>query len=284
MRKKKVLLGLILSILMLSFLFTGCETGVAQEIYDQVASQVEDIQEKLNAAQNEKLDLENEIANLEMEKAAIEDELQTARNKITELENQLGSLKADYDLTGETPAETAEKIVKYYHDTHVYSAYDLFVCSDMAAEVWNMLKAQGINAIIVVGDIDRHITDIVLCNHSWVLAEVAPGEYLALETTGGRVVMESQNSLYYQGWYFESPSDLKDYHRMIWEYNIRVSLRNDMVDEDQEVVEEHNSSTNPQTQTKLLAVHEKLGELITQQETELNQLMSQINQLAKVIQ
>jgi len=113
MRKKKVLPGLILSILMLSFLFTGCETGVAQEIYDQVASQVEDIQEKLNAAQNEKLDLENEIADLEMEKAAIEDELQTARNKITELENQLSSLKADYDLTGETPAETAEKIVKY---------------------------------------------------------------------------------------------------------------------------------------------------------------------------
>ena len=58
MRKKKVLLGLILSVLMLSFLFTGCETGVAQEIYDQVASQVEDIQEKLNAAQNEKFDLE----------------------------------------------------------------------------------------------------------------------------------------------------------------------------------------------------------------------------------
>jgi hypothetical protein len=95
--------------------------------------------------------------------------------------------------------------------------------------------------------------------------------------------MESQNSLYYQGWYFESPSDLKNYHRMIWEYNIRVSLRNDMVNEDQEVVEEHNSSTNPQTQAKLFAVHEKLGELITQQETELNQLMSQINQLAKVI-
>src|SRR4030042_2066684 len=88
----------------------------------------------------------------------------------------------------DAPAETAQKIVSYYRETHVYSSYDLFVCSDMAAEVWNMLKAAGIDSIIAVGRIDASIGDILDSNHAWVLAEVGSGQFLALETTGGFAV------------------------------------------------------------------------------------------------
>ena len=38
-----------------------------------------------------------------------------------------------------------------------------------------MLKTQGINALMVVGDINTPITDITQSNHAWVLAEVSPG-------------------------------------------------------------------------------------------------------------
>ncbi|GAI65218.1 unnamed protein product, partial [marine sediment metagenome] len=49
---------------------------------------------------------------------------------------------------------TVTKIAEDYHKTHTYSFRDLFVCGDMAIDVWNQIKTKGINAIIVVGNID----------------------------------------------------------------------------------------------------------------------------------
>ena len=121
-----------------------------------------------------------------------------------------------------TPIEIAESIVRQYHETHVYSEYDLFVCSDMALDVWNMLKAQGINAIIQIGNVGEAIQSIAEANHAWVLAETSPGQYLALETTSGYAVRD--NPLYYQGWSFHSPRRFKRYVELRHEYNIRVHL------------------------------------------------------------
>ena len=121
-----------------------------------------------------------------------------------------------------TPAEIAENIVRQYHETHVYSEYDLFVCSDMALDVWNMLKAQGINSLIQIGNVEEGVQDISEANHAWVLAETSPGEYLALETTSGYAVRD--NPLYYQGWSFHSPRKFKRYVELRHEYNMRVDL------------------------------------------------------------
>ena len=250
-------------ILLVAFLFsillTGCQTGstgVPQADYDQVMSQ-------LTAAQSD-------LAALQTSKDSIDDQLADALAEIASLESQLSALQAQYDLTGVTPAETAQKIVSYYRETHVYSSYDLFVCSDMAAEVWNMLKAAGIDSIVAVGRTDAAITDILESNHAWVLAEVAPGQYLALETTGGFTVPESENPLYYRGWSFDSPADLKSYNDLIQEYNTRIGFRNLLANE-------YNDSTNP-------AVRDKLHDLMTDQEAILNSLMAQITGLAAVIQ
>src|SRR5208337_4944295 len=79
----------------------------------------------------------------------------------------------------------ANVIVANYHETHTYSLTDLYVCGDMASDVWDMLKTQGINAKLNVGRVDQDISDIKDANHVWVLAEVAPNSYLALEATGG---------------------------------------------------------------------------------------------------
>ena len=272
--KKKLLLAIITAVLLLSVALAGCQAGgIAQEVYDQLAAQLTDAQAKLTEAQNK-------LTKLQSEKSTLDAELQKAQAKINELQGQVGGLKEQATLTGATPAETAEKIVKNYHETHVYSTYDLFVCSDMAAEVWNMLKAQGIKAIIAVGDKDKAINDIIQSVHAWVLAEVNPGEYLALETTGGYVVPKSKNALYYRGWSFDSPLNLKGYNQLVREYNTRVGIRNQIAAEDKKVIEEHNKATDPATAERLEAVHNKLVELIKQQEAALINVMNEINKLA----
>ncbi len=273
--KRKILLPLVAILILLLLPLAGCQiTGVSQESYDRLNDQLADVQAKLAEAQKQ-------IADLRDEKDDCDSQLQEAQATITALQDQMANLENQNSLVGATPAETAEKIVKYYHETHVYSTYDLFICSDMSAEVWNMLKAQGITAVIAVGNINSPITDILLCNHAWVLAEVAPGQYLALETTGGFAVPKSQNALYYRGWIFDSPASLKSHNQMIREYNVRVGIRNEIVAVDREVVEEHNQSTSQAQADKLEAVHYQLVELVEQQEAALNSLMDRINSLSK---
>jgi len=161
--KKIALVGMVLTLLVL---LVGC--GVPAQQYDQVASHLTRQQEQ-NAA------LQNEINQLKAQNRELQGQFSQAQSQADKLEKQVADLREQYELVGNTPAETVAKIIKYYHETHVYSTYDLFVCSDMAAEVWNMLKAQGIKSVVVVGDVDIPLSDIVQSDHAWVLAEVASG-------------------------------------------------------------------------------------------------------------
>jgi len=278
MRSKLVLISTT-AVILLSFLLAGCMGGggIPPEQYEKVSAQLKELQEETQAQLSQ---LQNEIKGIQAERDAAAAELKAAQAKVAELQGQVGGLQEQYELVGATPAETAEKIVRYYHETHVYSTYDLFVCSDMSSEVWNMLKAKGINAQIVVGNKDKPVTDILESNHAWVHAEVAPGEYLALETTGGYVVPETENSLYYRGWSFDSPATLKKNNQLVREYNIRVTIRNQMAAEANKVREEHNQATNQTTADKLKAVHDKLTELLEAQEAGLNNIKAEINSLA----
>jgi gas vesicle protein len=274
--KKKIGLLFIMVIMLLSPVLMGCEGGIAQELYDQVMTQLNQAKEQLEKAQEEKQEIQET-------KEQVQSAYDKAEEKIDELETLINSLKSQYELAEGTPAEIAEKIVKNYHDTHVYSKTDLFICSDMSAEVWNMLKAQGISAVIVVGDKDGAISDIIYSDHAWVLAEVGSGEYLALETTGGHSVSKDENPYYYQGWTFSSPYDLNSYNNLVREYNVRVSIRNRINDEANAVAEEHNQSTNPTTAERLKAVYDKLVELREEQEDELNKIKAEIDSLATAL-
>ncbi len=274
---KKILVGLLAALLLLSFVLTGCQSGVAQESYDELKALYDDIASKFT-------DAAEEASNLESVKSDIEAELQEAQEEINQLQDELDVLIDQYVLEGDTVAETVEKIVKYYHDTHVYSTWDLFVCTDMASEVWNILKARGINFLMVVGNIDVAVTDILGSNHAWVLAEVAPGKYLALETTGGHVVYESENSLYYRGWYFTSPADQKQYQKLVREYNTRVVIRNDIAERVNEAVDYYNASTNQAEADQRMAVYEELVEIQESMEAELEGIKVKIDSLATKLQ
>jgi hypothetical protein len=120
----------------------------------------------------------------------------------------------------QTNAEIVKEIVENYHKTHTYSYADFFVCADMALDVWNMVKTQGINAKIVIGDVERSNEELFEANHAWVIAETSPGSWLALETTGGYTVPDNQE--YYYGWHFESSRGFKTYLSLLEQYNAKL--------------------------------------------------------------
>jgi hypothetical protein len=115
------------------------------------------------------------------------------------------------------------EIVEDYYKTHTYSMPDLFICADMAIDVWNMVETQGINAEIAVGNVDNPNADWTEYDHAWVLAEVAPDTWVALETTGGCVTYEDG---YYTGYFFENAREFKEYLELMKEYNAQIDRFN----------------------------------------------------------
>jgi hypothetical protein len=113
--------------------------------------------------------------------------------------------------------QTIKNIVEEYHRTHTYTTTDMYACAQMSQDVWDMVETQGINATIEVGNVSQNITTIQQADHAWVMAEVAPGEWIAMETTGGYLVCNDSrncavsNPRYYTGWRFSNPRELQAY-------------------------------------------------------------------------
>ncbi len=102
-------------------------------------------------------------------------------------------------------------ILSLYRQTHTYSTADFFVCADMAIDVWNMARTQGFKVMIAAGHPSDNKATPPRFTHAWVVAEVAPSAWLAMETTGGGVVTGKENINYYRGHFFENPRDFKEY-------------------------------------------------------------------------
>jgi hypothetical protein len=106
----------------------------------------------------------------------------------------------------------ANEIVSNYHKSHTYSSNDLYVCGDMASDVWDMLKAQGINAKLNVGRVDYSVSKI------------------------------SDNPLYYQGWSFYNPKQLKNYLQLEKQYNDAIFKYNSARDDYNNFVAQYNNA------------------------------------------
>lgn len=152
-----------------------------------------------------------------------------------------------------------EQIAVEYASGHTYSKDDVYDCDNMAQDVWDMLKAKGINARIAVGDFESveggriangtaaqkssdtgHLGEIEVpsrtygnmnvsnskaidgFNHAWVLAEVSPGSWLALECTGGYVVYSEENENYYNGLTFSNPRNYRSFLELYGDRKARV--------------------------------------------------------------
>jgi hypothetical protein len=174
--------------------------------------------------------------------SSLKGELDAAQDKIAALQQQVMEAGTESGLAGSTPEETAKNIVKTYHETHTYSKTDLFVCADMAMDVWNMLQAQGIDAVIKIGDVEKAVTNMQDSGHAWVVAEIGSGKFLALETTNGRAVTQSENPLYYAGWAFENPAEYKRFEQLKYEHNLRVELIKSLNEDGKKATDDYNAA------------------------------------------
>ncbi len=263
--KKKLLLILAAAVALVSLGLTSCQGGIAQDLYDQINQQLAQAQQQLAQSQQQLADLNQENAANQQAKETAEAALAQAEDEITALNTQLDA----YVLVGATNAETAARIAKFYHDTHYYQE-NIYDCTEMSADVWNMLQQQGISARLVVGNPDvPAFDDITLSNHSWVMAEVVPGEYLAVEAVGGYCVTRQSNGGYYRGWTFANPAEVNLYYDLITEYNVRVELRNQLATESNQAASQGNQP-----------LYNELTQLMQAQETELNSIRAQYEALA----
>lgn len=267
--KKAILLIVVLG-LMLSLVLTGCSSGgISQEDYDAILAQLADARTQVNQAQ---ADLSSALDG----KAAEEAKLQ---EQIDSLNEELDELKAKYEIGGATTTETVTKLVKAYYESHYYQK-GVYDCNNMASDLWDMLKDLGINSVIVIGDIETGVSDILSTTHAWVLADVENGEKLALDATAGRAIIKDENALYYQGWTFNDPAELKRNDDLRTEYNTRVENRNTLAAEVNSAMTLYNNSSTQAEADKYLTLYNKLKELKDAQEAILTQLKAQIDELA----
>lgn len=59
-------------------------------------------------------------------------------------------------------------------------------------------------------------------NHAWVLAEVSPGSWPAIECTGGYVVYNNENKKYYQGLTFSNPENYRSFLSLYRDWKIKA--------------------------------------------------------------
>ena len=156
------------------------------------------------------------LTKVQAEKEILE-KAQAEKQRHEEEQRQAEADKAAHRSQPRDRVSILKAIVASYHKTHTYigkqngAVDDIYVCGDMACDVWNMVQTAGINVKIQVGNVDKDIKSLREANHVWVLAEESPGNWLALETTGGNVVYKTENERYYWGWSFETPKKFRDY-------------------------------------------------------------------------
>ncbi|NOR48720.1 MAG: hypothetical protein GQ533_11870 [Methanosarcinaceae archaeon] len=123
-----------------------------------------------------------------------------------------------YEQTQEQKnVQICEQIASDYYATHTYTSDDVFDCDNMAQDIWNMLKTQGINAEIIIGNVE--ISEPITledCNHAWILAEVSPDVWMAIEGTGGYLVYDNEG--YYKGFTFKDPKNYNEFLRVYGDY------------------------------------------------------------------
>ena len=290
--KKKILLALFTIVLLSSIVLTGCGGGVSQSEYDSLTALLADAQSKLTAAQNnydallsdksavdaDLLAAQAQVIDLQQQVTDLQAQVTGFQQQVTDLQQQVDDLVAQYEFTGMSTADMAAKIVENYEATHLYEK-DVYDCNNMASDLWNMLKAQGIDAVIVIGSITASISNILQSDHAWVLADVGPGELLALDATIGQAISDT-TSLYYRGWSFANPAELKRNDDLRTQYNARVGFINAIIAERNAVMLLYNASTTPAEADKWMAVYNRLGDLRDAQEALLSIELVQINELA----
>jgi TM2 domain-containing membrane protein YozV len=182
-------------------------------------------------------------------------------------------------LTQYSKMHAVRSILEDYHETHSYREGDIFVCGDMAIEVWNMLETQNITAIIAIGNVDKSIANLTDINHAWVLAEVSPDQWVALETTGGYLVTSKENPRYYTGFTFRDPKELKEFLSLVRLYQDQISKYNSAVDDYNRLIDRYNQEAGPDDRMALLDQLDARESILRQRSSDIDETRLNIGRL-----
>ncbi|MDD5094715.1 MAG: hypothetical protein PHV74_10105 [Dehalococcoidia bacterium] len=124
----------------------------------------------------------------------------------------------DYELQSKV-----EEIGQWYQSKHVYIE-GTFDCNDMAVDLWNMLLAENIKSVIIVGNRNRVGETFLESNHAWLDVFNANGEVFYLEPTTGEVIYGqlADGSInlkavpYREGKIYKNPTDLRLDLKQLW--------------------------------------------------------------------
>ncbi|RLI83353.1 hypothetical protein DRP07_03565 [Archaeoglobales archaeon] len=153
------------------------------------------------------------------EPAKVEDNLRYTPN-VTPISTQVSELT--HNITkphNATKLEIIRGLLREYSNTSI-DGLDVF---DLSIGFWRTLKIKGIDAKIVIGDINEKGLPWYKWNYSWILAEVQPGKYVVCDVKKGTIVPYNNSSNYFYSKYrIYDPRevrrflDLQDDYNEIW--------------------------------------------------------------------
>lgn len=206
-----------------------------------------------------------------------EEEIRRLENEINNCNARLTELNRVYENY-----RISVKIAENYHKTHTYVPRNIFDCDDMASDIWNQVKTAGVNAYIMVGNLEKSNPTIFECNHAWVMAEIQPFRFAAIEATGGYVVVSEKdpgyNPNYFRGYKFENPKKLKDLLTLLREYEIQMDEYNRAVSQYNALVKKYNAA-DPITQLFLQDNLNNQANIVNQELEDVNRVVAKINVL-----
>ena len=131
-------------------------------------------------------------------------------------------LTAASEASANSTLAMIRELAKNYSANHTYSMSDRFACVDMSCDIWNQIQTKGIRAGLMVGNIEKDfrqehwIKYIKAINHAWVLAEISPKRWIAIESTNGSIVLPEspKYSSYLSGEFFISPRELRNFEEV----------------------------------------------------------------------
>jgi TPR repeat protein len=136
--------------------------------------------------------------------------------------------------------EVCAEVVKKFASSHKYIPGS-FVCVDFAAGVRYELMERGINAKVRVGDMNREVGAIEQADHAWVMAEVTPGTWLAIEPQR-EIIYREKNASYYQGWDFDDNNSVLDHNRLVHDLYEAKKRYQDAIKERDEIAAQYNAN------------------------------------------
>lgn len=110
-------------------------------------------------------------------------------------------------------AKDAANVCRTYHE-YIEGEFD---CNDMSIDIWNMLKKQGIESVIVCGSLEQDEETFTDCDHTWLVILNKPNDIFALESTTAEIYPhDGTNEQYFEGFFYAWPSDLRADLRGRW--------------------------------------------------------------------